>query len=392
MEEEVLSWLRAQEGEVFASPRTEKFNRRAKDFEITKLRDDRVIIRFVGSKYPALPLTFSMFDRTIKCLREHEGKPVRLGAKVAPPYENDTIEGAIWKSPYPIGNTPYKVSPHVCDILALAGVVEYASTINQSTGRKVQAVKLSRQCPATQKKHGDFGHRGIDKNTLKKEESVSMPPAMNMKDIFLQQYKESIVSWTMENLAALVSGRKNYSWNNKPSVECIKERNQISRTLVSSRKVNNGGVDVETLDKVTSWGGFGSFPLRDNDEVLKITSKAFKLLDEGNLAGAILELLSIKGVGISTASKIIGLLDQNRLAIYDSRVGTALRTLKHEGTRIITCPPGRTRPGDFCTYKQWAENYQKLIWVLEVVRDTLDEQGYSYSIADVEMALFMMGK
>lgn len=98
MEEEVLSWLRTQEGEVFASPRTEKFNRRAKDFEITKLRDDRVIIRFVGSKYPALPLTFSMFDRTIECLREHEGKLVRLGAKVAPPYENDTIEGAIWKS------------------------------------------------------------------------------------------------------------------------------------------------------------------------------------------------------------------------------------------------------------------------------------------------------
>lgn len=56
----------------------------------------------------------------------------------------------------------------------------------------------------------------------------------------------------MENSAALVSGRKNYSWNNKPSVDCIKERNQILRTLVSSRKVINGGVDVETLDKVTS--------------------------------------------------------------------------------------------------------------------------------------------
>ena len=227
---------------------------------------------------------------------------------------------------------------------------------------------------------------------LKKEESVSMPTGTNMKDVFLQQYKEGIVSWTVENSAALVSGRENYSWNNKPSVECIKERNQISRTLVVSRKGNNGGVDVETLDKVTFWGGFGSFPLRDNDEALRITSKAFKLLDEGNLAGAILELLSIKGVGISTASKIIGLLDQNRLAIYDSRVGTALRTLEHEGIRVIRCPSGRTRPGDSCTYKQWAENYQKLIWVLEVVRDTLDEQGYSYSIAGVEMALFMMGK
>jgi len=117
---------------------------------------------------------------------------------------------------------------------------------------------------------------------------------------------------------------------------------------------------------------FGSFPLRDNDEVLKITSEAFKLLNEENLAGAIPELLSMKGVGISIASKIIGLLNQNWLAIYDSPVGTALRTLKHERIRIIRCPPGRTRPGDFCTYKQWAENYPKLIWVLEFVRDTLE--------------------
>ncbi|MCJ7634858.1 hypothetical protein MUP77_21025 [Candidatus Bathyarchaeota archaeon] len=95
--------------------------------------------------------------------------------------------------------------------------------------------------------------------------------------------------------------------------------------------------------------------------MLKITSKAFKLLDEGNLAGATPELLSTKGVGISTASKMIGLLDQNRLAIYDSRVGTAFRTSKHEGIRIIKCPPRRTWPGDSCTYKQWAENYQQLI-------------------------------
>jgi hypothetical protein len=76
-----------------------------------------------------------------------------------------------------------------------------------------------------------------------------------------------------------------------------------------------------------------------------ITSKAFRLLNEENLAGAILELLSMKGVGISIASKIIGLLDQNRLAIYASPVGIALRTLKHECIRIIRCPPGRTARG-----------------------------------------------
>jgi len=55
-------------------------------------------------------------------------------------------------------------------------------------------------------------------------------------------------------------------------------------------------------------------------------------------------------------------------------------------------PPGRSRPGDLCSDRQWAEDYQKLIWILEVIRDWLNEQGYPFSIADVEMALFMMGK
>lgn len=82
-----------------------------------------------------------MFDRTIKRLVENERKPVRLGAQVVPPYENDTIEGEIWKHPYPIGSTPYKASPHVCDILVLAGVAEYISMVNPSTGRRVEGVK-----------------------------------------------------------------------------------------------------------------------------------------------------------------------------------------------------------------------------------------------------------
>jgi len=390
MEERVLSWLRAHEGEVLISPRTRKFNHPKKDFEITKTHNDRVIIRFIGSKYPALPLTFSMFDRTIKCLEEHEGRPVRLGAKLVPPYENETIEGAIWKRPYPIEITPYKASPHVCDILALVGVVEYVSIINQSTGRIVQAVKLTGQHLATQKKHRDF-ESGIENKSLK-EKSIYIPPARNTKDIFLQQYKESIVSWTMKNFAAIISGRKNYSCNNKPLIESIEERNQISRLLVLSRIKNKGGVDVETLDRVMSWGGFGSFPLRDNDEVLRITFRTFNLLDRGNLGGAILELLSINGVGISKASKVIGLFDQNQLAIYDSRVGKSLKTLRLEGSRIIKCPPGRARQGDTCADQEWAENYEKLIWILEVVRNTLNEQGYPFSISDVEMALFIMGR
>jgi hypothetical protein len=83
-----------------------------------------------------------MFDRTLKYLQENRGRAVRLGAKLAPPYEFDTLEGQIWKKPYPTGNTSYKASPHVCDILALAGLVEYVLVLNPETLRKVQGVKL----------------------------------------------------------------------------------------------------------------------------------------------------------------------------------------------------------------------------------------------------------
>jgi len=172
----------------------------------------------------------------------------------------------------------------------------------------------------------------------------------------------------------------------------LDERNRVSSLIVTSRIKNNGAVDLENIDEVMSWGGFPPFPLRNSKKVLDITSKAFSYLDRGNIPKAVLELMSINRVGIATASKIIGLYDQNHLAIYDSRVGKALKTLVYAGKRIIKCPTGRSRPGDSCSPEQWANEYQKLIWVLEVIRNSLNKQGYPFSIADVEMALFMMGK
>jgi hypothetical protein len=100
---------------------------------------------------------------------------------------------------------------------------------------------------------------------------------------------------------------------------------------------------------------------------------------------------------ISRASKIIGLSDPNYFAIYDSRVGLALATLCNGGERIIKIPgrapqPGKIFPSDICRTEEWGENYQKLIWVLEVIKNLLNEDGYPFNIAAVEMALFVMGK
>lgn len=137
-----MKWLKVNKGKVFASPRNEVFKEQTRDFELLGIVDDRVNVRFVGSKYPALPLYFWMFDRTLKYIQENKGRALRLGAKLVPPHESDTVEGQIWKEPYPTENTSYKAAPHVCDILVLAGLVEYVLVLNPETRRKVQGVKL----------------------------------------------------------------------------------------------------------------------------------------------------------------------------------------------------------------------------------------------------------
>jgi hypothetical protein len=140
MNERVLKWLKANKGKVFASPRNTVFKEKTMDFQLLDVSDGRVKIHFVGSKYQALPLYFWMFDRTLDYLRKSKDRPIALGANVRPPYNPGTIEEQIWKDE--MGIHPYKASPHVCDILALAGLVKYVYVLNPRTRRKVQGVKL----------------------------------------------------------------------------------------------------------------------------------------------------------------------------------------------------------------------------------------------------------
>jgi hypothetical protein len=230
---------------------------------------------------------------------------------------------------------------------------------------------------------------------------LASPPAVDQglteitdeKEKFVNNHRQAISKWAEGNKEKIVLGRLRYSWKNKSTSECIRERNEVSKAIVTSRIKNAGAVDIGTLDKVTMWGFNKEFPERNAEKLLKVTRKAFDHLDKGELKGATITLLGIKNVGISTASKILGLFDQDNLCIYDSRVGNALRDLKHEGKRIIAYPPGRGRDGDHGLNEEaWAENYQKLIWTLEIVRDYLNEKGQTYRLADVEMALFMIGK
>lgn len=143
LDEQVLKWLKKHEGETFPSPRYKISKRKKHKIRIVRVGPGSVEIEFVGSPYRALPLYFWMFDRTLAYLRKNRVRAIRLGSKVQPPYEPDTIEEQIWKDENDI--SPYKAAPHVCNILALAGLVEYVLVENPVTGRRVQAVKLTEE-------------------------------------------------------------------------------------------------------------------------------------------------------------------------------------------------------------------------------------------------------
>jgi hypothetical protein len=365
--------LRGNVGKTFKSLKP-----RAKDIQILAVDDEshRVKLQFVGG-VTALPLYFWMFDRTINYLVRNNGA-VRIGAKVAPPFDDDTIEGQIWLEPHPKPPmTPFKAAPHVCDLLVHAGIGKYDDVINPLTNRKVQGIRYL------------FSNEGDGPITS----SNPVPAPKSGKEKFADTNRNVIIKWTEENKGRIIDARRSYRWKNKTTQECVKDRNEISRQIILSRIKNQGGVDLITLDKITQWGFNREFPCRETEKVLDATRKAFTLLDSQNLIDATKTLLNLPGVGISRASKILGLFDQDNLCIYDSRVGQALGDLRCEGSKLVLCPPGLTRPGDSVSNSGvWAEQYQRLIWTLEIVRDYLNDLGHTLRLADVEMSLFIMGK
>jgi hypothetical protein len=238
----------------------------------------------------------------------------------------------------------------------------------------------------------------IAMSTLPKINVASTTYRENAKNDLLRKYNSLIVSWAKAHKDALIAGRRNYRWKENSLNESLEKRNRLTRLIVKSRIRNNGGVDLTTLDEIMAWGfpRNPQFLPRDPNKCLEITRQAFNLLDEGKPAEAICKLMSFPLI-ISRASKIVGLSDPNYFAIYDSRVGLALETLTDGNKRLIKIPgrapqPGKTFPMDTCSNEEWGANYQKLMWVMEVIANVLNEEGYPFNLADVEMALFMMGR
>lgn len=188
-----------------------------------------------------------------------------------------------------------------------------------------------------------------------------------------------------------------YRVDNRSHEASIAKRDQLERDINLSRENNNGAIALPVLDDICIWGFGQQFPLRDPKEVMRITKEAFDFVDKGDLYNGILKLIdNIEGVNISRASKIIGLSDQNDLCIYDSRVGHALRTLRIGSIqlKLIKCPAdkGGKRDRDSATNKGWATHYERLLWTIGVMRNYFRTINRPLRAADIEMALYIIGK
>lgn len=210
----------------------------------------------------------------------------------------------------------------------------------------------------------------------------------------MRVFRNTIIEWSKLHEEELLD-YKAYRWKNETYEESVRARNDLEEAIKSSRKKNDGGIDLATADKIYRWGFFKPFPTRDEKMVLDATREAFRFLEEGDCYRACKRLMQITR-GVAGATKILGLSNQEKFCIYDSRVGRALSDLRKDGEKIIRCPPGRSIKGDYILYKQYgherALDYQKLVWTLEIVHDRLKEKAPNSRIADIEMALFMKGK
>lgn len=215
------------------------------------------------------------------------------------------------------------------------------------------------------------------------------------KEEFVKEFKESIIKWTERNEKDLLDFRS-YRWLGETYEQSAKKRNDLEQAIKLSRLRNLGGIDLATADMVFTWGFGKQFPLRDDEDVLKATREAFGFLENDDCYRACRRLMQIYGVGVAGATKILGLSNQERYCIYDSRVGRALDDLVKDGQKLVRCPPGRSTKGDNVPYErldhEWSLDYQKLIWTLEVIKNHLKEKGSDLQISDIEMALFMKGR
>lgn len=224
---------------------------------------------------------------------------------------------------------------------------------------------------------------------------------------FRERFEKLIIEWFKgrenEVLHVMLDVNETPIWNGKSYRKVMEERNELENKVKESRKRNNGGINKDMAIEILRWGHASVEPLSKigNEEFIQLTQDVLKLAEQDKYFDAAYKLMKkiYKSGGISGATKLIGLSNQDKLCIYDSRVGHYLSDLKAGCRKLILHPPGHSYCSkiDHTTQRSWAKNYERLIWTLEILRDYLVERTaqlgnpFKPRIADIELAFFALG-
>lgn len=182
------------------------------------------------------------------------------------------------------------------------------------------------------------------------------------------------------------------------------------------------GTDILYADEVHKWG-FGGAPIADHVRNTKGFNDNISLLcrhweaegsywENPQAMESFIVLMSIKNFKIARVSKLICFLNQDRYAIYDSRVSYALRKLTIKGLRVFpqvggrparSGEPPRVTPSTFTgDARRMARTYIDFLNLMHCFAERLNENAPLSLVGEdmpsrwnpslVEMALFMFGE
>ena len=201
----------------------------------------------------------------------------------------------------------------------------------------------------------------------------------------------AVVRWVVDHGDELVAALDRYddAW---PGGGAARSAVEAAATEEACR---TGHLSEETLQNIVRWGyGRGLKDVSDR-QVRSVTAAAFKLREAGDQTAAIKKLCELKGVGPSTASKILALTDAESSAIFDSRVASALRDLRGtNGEPLLPTPPGRVVQGTGSAEEIAAaySNYLLILRLMVLVARLIPRFRRLSSIENVEKALFVLGR
>lgn len=211
------------------------------------------------------------------------------------------------------------------------------------------------------------------------------------QELFLSKHKSALDSFWDNLSSEILPWFQSYEWGGVYYEEAMELRNGLENEIKNQLE-SNGFIDKSLFDEILEWG-FKKGSKLDEKEIKIATKEAFFHLQNDEIKRAAIRLLKLNGIGISRASKVLALSNQDIFGIYDSRVGDALRELKHDGKRLIKIPPGRVVKGDINQNKSaFAENFENVTWVFRYfllkAQSDPNLRDHFRRVSDIEIALF----